>query len=108
VVGADFAEALAAVNRAAFPGLKRYLSLLAAFGANRREHLTSLVTTGTVPLGFPGLSTAGAALGFIGVAFRLKELLLRRAEGERRPAIGTLECLVLKTQRMTSFLQLVG
>jgi hypothetical protein len=107
-VGSDLAEALAAVDRPAFAGLERDLSILAAFGTNRREHLTSLVTAGAVPLGFPGLPAARAALGFVGIPFRLEELLLRRTEGERRPAISTLECLVLKTQRMTSFLQLVG
>jgi len=105
----DFTEAFAAVYRPAFTGLEGYFGVLTALGADRRVHLACLAAaTGTVSLGFSGLSAVRAPLGLIGVAFRLEELLLRSAEGKRSPAIGTLECLILKTQRMTSFLKLVG
>ena len=104
----DFAEAFAAVNRASFTRLKRYLGVFTAFGANRWEHLACPKTAGTIPLGLPCLPATRTALGLIGIAFRLEEFLLRSAEGKRRTAIGTLECLVLETQRMTSFLKLVG
>jgi hypothetical protein len=92
----DFAEAFAAIYGPAFTGLEGYFGLFAALGADRRVHLARLAAaTGTVPLGFSGLSAVRAPLGLIGVTFGLEELLLRSAEGKRSPAIGTLECLIL-------------
>jgi hypothetical protein len=103
----DFAEAFAAVYRAAFTGLEGDFGIFTALGADSGVHLARF-TAGAVPLGLPSLAAGGAALGLIGIAFGLEELLLRSAKGERRPTIGTSECLVLKSQRMTSFLELVG
>jgi hypothetical protein len=103
----DFAETLAAVYRPAFTGLEGDFGFFAALGADSGVHLARFAA-GAVALGFPGLPAVRAALGLIGVAFGLEELLLRSAEGKRSSAIGTLKCLVLKSQRMTSFLQLVG
>jgi hypothetical protein len=110
LVSSDFVEALAAVDRSAFTGFKRYFRILATLGANRGEHLACAVAAaaGTVSLGLPCLTAGRASLGFIGVAFGLEELLFLSSEGERSSTIGTLKLLVLKTQRMTSFLLLVG
>jgi hypothetical protein len=47
----------------------------------------------------------GTALGLIGKASRLEELLLLSAENECSPTIGTLEILVLETHWMTSSLR---
>ena len=44
----------------------------------------------------------------ISIALGLEEFLLGSAEGKRGTAIGTLERFILKSQRMTSFLKLVG
>jgi hypothetical protein len=106
-VRSDFAEALAAVYRTAFAGLKGYFGFFAALGADRWVHLARLAA-GAVTLGFPGLPAVRAPLGLIGVALGLEELLFRGAERERSSAISTRKGLVLKSQRMTSFLQLVG
>jgi len=109
LVSPDFIEALAAIYRSAFTGFKRYFCILATLGANCGEHLAyPVAAAGTVSLGLPSLSTGRAPLGFIGVAFGLEELLFFSTEGKRGSTIGTLEFLVLKTQRMTSFLLLVG
>jgi hypothetical protein len=106
--GPHFGEALAAIDGTAFAGLKGDFSVFTALGADRRVHLAGLAAAGAVTLSFPGLPTGRAPFGFVGVAFGLEELLLGGAEGKRRPAIGTLECLILKSQRMTSFLKVVG
>jgi hypothetical protein len=107
-VGPDFTEALAAIDRSAFTGFKRYFCILATLGTNCGEHLARPIAAGTVSLCLPGLSAGGASLGLIGVAFGLEELLLLGTEGESGSTIGTLELLVLESQRMTSFLLLVG
>jgi hypothetical protein len=91
----DFVETLAAIDRSAFAGLKRYFRIFAALGANRGVHLAG-PHAATHALGFPCLSAGGAALGLVGVTLGLKELLLRCGKGERSPTIGTLKCLVLK------------
>ena len=107
--GPHFAETLAAIDRAAFTGLEGYFRVLAALGANGREHLAGpAATAGAIPLGFSGLPARLAPLGLVGVALGLEELLLGGGEGERVSAISTRELLILETQRMTSFLQLVG
>jgi hypothetical protein len=103
----DFAEALAAVYRTAFTRFEGNFGFFAALGADSGVHLARSAT-GTVALSFPGLPAVRAAFGLIGVAFGLEELLFRSTEGKRSSAIGTLKCFVLKSQRMTSFLLLVG
>ena len=107
-VRADLTEAFAAIYRAAFAGLEGDFGLFAALGTNGGVHLAGFAASGAVTFGLPGLPAGGAALGLIGIAFGLEEFLLGGAERKRRAAIGTLECLVLKSQRMTSFLKLVG
>jgi hypothetical protein len=104
------AVAVAAVNRPAFAGLKGHFGVLTALGAHGGEHLALPVaaTAGAVTILLPCLPARGASLWLVGVAFGLEELLLFSAEVESRPAIGTRELLVLKSQRMTSFLRLVG
>jgi hypothetical protein len=92
----DFAEALAAVHRAAFTGFEGYFGFFPALGADSGVHLARFAA-GTVALGFPRLSAVRAALGLISIALGLEELLFRSAEGKRSSAIGTLECLVLKS-----------
>ena len=104
-VGSHFIEALAAINRSAFTGFKGYFGILPTLGTNRREHLAGSVTAArTVPISLPCLAARHTPLGFIGVTFGLKELLLFSTEGEISSTIGTLKCFVLETQRMTSFL----
>jgi len=107
-VGSDFIEAFAAINRSAFTGFKRYFCILATLGTNCGEHLAWPIAAGTVSLCLPSLPAGGASLGFIRVAFGLEKLLLLCAESESCSTIGTLELFVLKSQRMTSFLLLVG
>src|SRR4030042_5737448 len=105
--GSDFTVAIATVHRLVTAGFKRYLGILAALGAFYREHLTTLSIARaavSVALCFPCLAARGAALGLIGVALRLEELLVLSAEGKGSPAIGTLDRLVLKTHWMTSSL----
>jgi hypothetical protein len=84
----DFAEALAAVYRTAFTGLEGDFGFFAALGADSGVHLARSAT-GAVALGFPGLPAVRTALGLIGVAFGLEELLLRSSEGKRSSAIST-------------------
>jgi len=84
-VRSHLAEALAAIDRAAFAGFEGYFGCLAALGAGRGVHLAGFAAAtaaGAVTLGFSGLPAVRAALGLIGVAFGLEELLLRGAEGE--------------------------
>jgi hypothetical protein len=107
----DFIVALAAIYGSAFTGFKRYFGILTTLGTYRGEHLAgsvAIATTTTVTLCLPCLAASRASLGLIGVAFGLEELLLLGTESEGSSAIGTFKCLVLKSQRMTSFLQLVG
>ncbi len=105
----DFVVAIATVYRSAVARLERYFRVFAAFGANSGEHLAGpAAAAGAVPLGFSGLPARLAPLGLVGVALGLEELLLGGGEGERVSAISTRELLILETQRMTSFLQLVG
>jgi len=56
-------------------------------------------------LGFPGFAACGTALGLIGIALGLEELLFLSVEGELGSTIGALELLVLKTHWMTSSLK---
>jgi len=103
----DFTVAIATVHRFVTAGFKGYLSILAALGTFYREHLPlGSVARATVSIAFcfPCLAAGRAALGLIGVALRLEELLVFSAKGERSPAIGTLDGLVLKTHWMTSSL----
>ena len=87
----DLAKAIAAIDRATLPGFERHLGVLAALGAGGRVHLAGTPrSTGITALGPPRLPAGGAALGLIGEALRLEELLLSCGESEVRPAIGTL------------------
>jgi hypothetical protein len=99
------AEAITAIYGPTFTGLERNFRFPAAFRADRREHLAGLETiaAATDPLGFPGLTASRTAFGIVSVALGLEEFLLGSTEYESRTAIDALQCLVLETQRMTSF-----
>jgi hypothetical protein len=98
-VASYFAETIAAVNWLVPTRLEGYFGIFATLGAYRREHLSrGTVAAVTVALSFPGLATRHAALGLVGIALGLEELLLFSAEGEGDTTIGTLELLVLKAQ----------
>ena len=88
----DFTVAIAAIDWLAGSWLKRHLGVSAALGAYGGKHLASgpvAVATTSIPLCLPCLSARGTALGFIGIALGLKELLFLSGEAEVRPAIGT-------------------
>ena len=105
----DFTVAIATIDRLAIERLKRHFGVFAALGAYGRKHLaweTVAVTTTSIPLCLPCLAAWGTALGLIGIALGLKELLFLSAEGEVSPTIGTLDRFVLKTHWMTSFLKI--
>jgi hypothetical protein len=104
----DFAVALATIYRSSLTGLERYLGFLTTLGAYCREHLASgpvAVAIISVTLCLPGFAACGTALGLVGIAFGLEELLFLSAEGEVGSTIGALELLVLKTHWMTSSLK---
>jgi len=88
-------ETLAAINRSAFTGFKRYFRLFATFGTNGRVHLAGF--TATHALGFPVLAASRATLWFVSIAFGLEELLFGSSEGERSPAIGTCKLFILES-----------
>jgi hypothetical protein len=105
--GSGFTVAIATVHRPVPARFKRHFGILTALGTFYRKHLTPLSiarATVSVALCFPCLAARGTALGLIGVALRLEELLVLSAEGKGSPAIGTLDRLVLKTHWMTSSL----
>ena len=107
--GASFIETLATIYRSAFTGLERYFRILSTFSTDYGVHLAgSVTTTGSVTLVLSRLPAGRASFGFIGVSLGLEELLFFSTESKGGTAIGTLECFILKTQRMTSFLRLVG
>ena len=109
-----FTVAITAVHRSALTGFKRYFSFLATLGAHCREHLASrgiaaaIITIAVVAVSvlscFPSLTALGATLGLVGIASRLELFLFLSAKGKSIPAIGTFECLILKTHWMTSSL----
>jgi hypothetical protein len=101
----DFAVAIATVNRFITAGFEWYLGIFAALGTYCREHLALEPVAASIALCLPCLAARGAALGFIGIASGLEKLLFFGAEGEVSPAIGTLECLVLKWHWITSSLK---
>jgi len=105
----DFAVAISTIDRPAIDRLKRHFGVFAALGAYGREHLawgSVAVATTSVPLCLPCLSAWGTALGFIGIALGLKELLVLSGEAEVSPTIGTLDGFILKSHWMTSFLKI--
>jgi hypothetical protein len=107
----DFAVAVATIYWPALTGLERYLGFLTTLGTCYREHLTpGPVAVAIIPvtLCFPGFTAGGAALGLVGIALGLEELLLFSAEGKVGSTIGTVELLVLKTHWMTSSPLIVG
>jgi hypothetical protein len=105
----DFIVALATIYRSTFSRLERYFGFLTALGAYCREHLASgPVAIISVTLCLPGFAACGTALGLVGIAFGLEELLFLNAEGKLSSTIGALECLFLKTHWMTSSLIVVG
>ena len=87
-----FIVALAAVNRSAFARLKRHLGILATLGAYCGEHLArpvAVAATRAITLCLSCLAASRTPLGLVGVAFRLKELLLLGTKGKASSAIGT-------------------
>jgi hypothetical protein len=105
----DFSVAIAAIDRPAARRLKRHFGVFAALGAYGRKHLAwqpIAVTTTSLPICLPCLSARGAALGLIGIALGLEELLFLSGEAEVGSAIGTVERLFLKAHWMTSFLSI--
>jgi hypothetical protein len=108
----DFTVAIATVHRSVTARFKGYLGVFAAVSAYRGKHFASgsiAIIAGTPrALCFPRLAARKTALGLIGVASGLEELLLISAEGEGSLTIGTLDRLVLKLHWMTSFLLIVG
>jgi hypothetical protein len=105
----DFTVAIATIDRPAVGRLKRHLGVSAALGAYGGKHLARepvAVTTIPVPLCLPCLSAWGTALGLIGIALGLKELLFPSGKAEVSSTIGTLDRFVLKTHWMTSFLKI--
>jgi hypothetical protein len=78
--------------------LERDFGALAALSAGRGEHLTRGSVTGALATFYlPCLAALGTALGLVGIALGLKELLVVGTEGECIAAVSTLKGLVLKT-----------
>jgi hypothetical protein len=76
--------------------LKRDFGGFATFGAGRGVHLAwGSVTAVAVTFCLPCLAAFRAALGLVGVALGLEELLFLDAEGKLGSTIGTLEFLFL-------------
>ena len=103
----DFLVAIAAIDRPAVGRLKRHFGVFAALSACGREHLAwepVAVTTIPIPLCLPCLSAWRTALGFVGIAPGLIELLFPSSEAEVSSAVDTLDRFVLKTHWMTSSL----
>ena len=102
----DFTVAVAAINWSVKAGFKRYLGIFTTLGTRCREHLPRPVAVATVAitLCLPCLTAGGTPFWFIGVASRRKQLLFLRTKGETSSTIGTLDCFVLKTHQITSFL----
>jgi len=82
-----FSEAVAAVNGAVGFGLKRYLALLAAIGADGVEHLTC-------GLALFGVAACFAALRFVCESLFGVKLLLSSSKGEIAAAIAANESFV--------------
>jgi len=98
-VRSELGVAIATVNRPISAGLERHFSLFATLGTYCGEHLASgpvAVAAISIAVHLSGLTARGAALGLVGIAFGLEELLLFDGEGECSPTIGTLERLFLK------------
>jgi hypothetical protein len=89
-VSPHFAKAIGAINGSAFPGLKGYFRILAAFSASSGVHLALFHAAGAHTFGFPCLTAGGATFGFIGVTLGLEKFLFSRGESELRAAIGAL------------------
>jgi hypothetical protein len=106
--GSYLTVTIAAVNRSVLSGLERHGSFLAAFSANRREHLAMAIASVSIAVAkalcFPCLTAFGTAFGLIGVASLLELLLFLGAKGKGITAIGTSEGLIFKTHWMTSSL----
>jgi hypothetical protein len=104
--GSYLAKTIAAVNRPALTRLERHGSFLAAFGANRREHLATAprAIAVAITLCFPCLTAFGAAFGLVGIASLLELLLFLGSESKGITAIGTSEVFVFESHRMTSSL----
>ena len=104
----DSTEVVPVIGQHAVGKRKRHFGVFAALGTFGRKHLAResiAAATTSMPLCLPCLSARGTAPGLVGQAFGLKELLFPGGEAEVSPAIGTLDCLVLKTHWMTSFFQ---
>ena len=108
-VQSGFAVAFTEINRPALTRLERHLGVFSALCAYCRKHLPLPETiTAAIALCLPCLTAWLTPLRLVGIAFGLKEFLFLCGKGKVYPAIGTLECLVFKTQCMTSSLKIVG
>lgn len=83
-------EAVAAINRAAFGGLKRHFAGLPAGSANGVEHLTL-----RTPRVFAGVTARFASLGLVHEPFFFVEILFACSKHEFLPAVLTDQCFVL-------------
>ena len=84
-----FVEAFAAINWAFVFRLERYLSFLAAFRADDREHLTR----------FAAFASAFTFVPAIAAARRFIKFLFARAEDEFFSAVLAHECFVFKSHK---------
>jgi hypothetical protein len=103
-------EAVPAVDRAVTSGLKGYLSLLAAVGADHRIHLAGAIATATatasasIAASTPArLPAGGTALGLIGEAAAGVVLLILGRERELGSALHAGQGLVCVRHSTTSF-----
>ena len=97
----DFSVAVAAVHRSPLSGLKRYLSIFPARGADSRIHfplpLIAVAIPATIPttaLLFPGCSAVRTTLGLVSEPLGSEELLLGSVKGETCAAVCAPEDLV--------------
>jgi len=97
----DCSVAVAAVHWSPVSGLKRYLGVFPARGADSRIHFSLPLIAIAIPaairtttLLFPGCSAVRTTLGLVGEPLGSEELLLGSAKGETCAALHALEGLV--------------
>jgi hypothetical protein len=101
-------EAVPAVDRAVTSGLKWYLSLLAAVGADHRIHLAGAIATASASASIAAstparLPAGGTALGLISEAAAGVVLLILSRERELGSALDAGQGLVCVGHSTTSF-----
>lgn len=104
----DFAEVTAVIGQPVIGKRERHFGVSLAPGASEGKRLAwepVAVTTTAVPLCSACLPARGTALGLIGMALGLTELLFLSGEAAVSPAIGTVDSFVVKIHWMTSFSQ---